>query len=183
MHPDFAHQLCPTLETPRLLLQPRMGSHADAALGLLQDDAIYQWISMDKPPSLDWLRQRWTRTESRLSPDGTEAWPIWAIVWRRDGALVGQVDATVDGDRVCTNFGYYLHPSFWNQGLATEAVKATADHLLGSGVTRLIATVTVGNHASAKVLKKTGFVFGRTIPGSDTIRGVLCDDEEYVRSV
>ena len=77
------------LETPRLLLQPRMGAHADAACGPLQDEALYQWISMEKPPSLAWLRERWTRLESRLSTDGTEAWPTWAITARADGTLVG----------------------------------------------------------------------------------------------
>ena len=181
MQSDFAQQLCPNLETPRLLLRPRMGTHADAAFGPLQDEAIYQWISLNKPPDLAWLRERWARVESRMSTDGTEAWPVWAIAMRTDGALVGQVDAVVDDNRVCTNFGYYLFPKFWGQGFATEAVKAAADHLLEHGITRLIATVTVGNHASAQVLKKAGFVFNRVIPDNDTLRGVMFDDEEYIR--
>jgi RimJ/RimL family protein N-acetyltransferase len=79
--------------------------------------------------------------------------------------------------------GYYLFPNFWGQGFATEAVSAVADHLVKMGVHRLVATVTVGNHASAQVLKKAGFSFTRTIPNNDTLREILVDDEEYVRTV
>lgn len=144
--------------------------------------AIYQWIALDKPPNLQWLRERWTRVESRMSTDGTEAWPVWAVTTRTDGALVGQVDAVVDADRVCTNLGYYLFPNFWGRGFATEAVQAATNHLLRQGIHRLVATVTVGNQASAQVLKKASFSFNRIIPDNDTLRGVLFDDEEYIRT-
>ena len=182
MQSDFANHLCTPVETPSLLLLPRMGAHADAAFGPMQEEAIYQWISLDKPHNLDAMRAHWTRIESRLSTDGTEAWPVWSVTTRADGALIGQVDATVDDDHVCTNLGYYLFPAFWGQGYATEAVRAIADHLVQRGILRLVATVTVGNHASAQVLKKAGFSFTRILPDNDTVCGEPVDDEEYVRT-
>lgn len=182
MQSDFAQQLCAAIETPRLLLQPVMGAHADAAFGPMQEDAIYHWISMNKPRTVETLRADWTRLESRMSADGTEAWPVWAITTRYGGSLVGEVDAVVDDNRVCTNLGYYLFPEFWGRGFASEAVHAAADHLISHGVHRLVATVTVGNHASAQVLKKAGFSFTRILPDNDTLRGEPVDDEEYVRT-
>jgi RimJ/RimL family protein N-acetyltransferase len=182
MQSDFAQQLCTPLETPRLMLRPLLATHADMAFNPLQDDAIYQWISMDKPKDLAWLRDRWKRIESRLSPDETEVWATWAVLSRDDGGMMGRVDASIDDSHVCTGFGYYFFPEFWGQGFGTEAVQVSADHLLKQDVQRLIATVTVGNHASAQVLKKAGFIFSRTIPDNDTIRGVLFDDEEYIRT-
>ncbi len=158
-----------------------MGSHADAAFGPLQDDSIYQWISMNKPRSVESLRANWTRLESRLSTEGSDAWPVWAVVRCSDGALVGEVDVVVDDNRVCTNLGYYFFPDFWGQGYASEAVRAIADHLVLQGIHRLVATVTVGNHASAQVLKKAGFAFTRIIPENDILRGQPVDDEEFVR--
>jgi RimJ/RimL family protein N-acetyltransferase len=48
-------------------------------------------------------------------------------------------------------------------------------------VRRLVATVTVGNVASGRVLQKAGFSFTQILPANDIIRGVAFDDEEYVR--
>lgn len=183
MQDDFARQLCANLETPRLQLRPQTGSHADAAFAAMQDDAIYQWISMSKPRDVRLLRESWKRLESRVSPNGAEAWPIWAVTTREQGTLVGRVDAVIDDDCVCTNFGYYFFPEFWGRGFATEAITAAADHLLLQGVHRLAATVTVGNLASASVLRKAGFSFTRIIPDNDTLRGNLVDDEEYIRTL
>ncbi len=182
MQPAFAQQLCTPLQTPCLMLQPRVGGHADAAFDPLQDDTIYQWISANKPRDVESLRKRWMQLESRLSPDGTQAWLAWAITTRSDGSLVGQVDAVVDERLACTNFGYYLFPKFWGRGLATEAVQVAADHLLAQGITQLTATVTVGNRTSDRVLQKTGFSFTRVIPNNDTLRGTLVDDAQYIRN-
>lgn len=182
MQSDFAHQLCAPIQTPRLLLTPLMGSHADAAFDPIQDDAIYEWISMNKPRSVESLRANWTRLESRLSTEGADAWPVWAIIRRSDGALIGEVDAVVDDTLVCTNLGYFFFKDFWGQGYASEAVRAATDHLVQQGVHRLVATVTVGNQASAQVLKKAGFVFNAILPDNDTLRGVPVDDEEYIRT-
>lgn len=182
MDAAFAHRICAPLETPRLLLPPLSAAHAGAAFAPLQDAALYAWMSARKPASVEALERNWKRLESRLSPSGQQAWPTWAVVSRADGALLGRVDAVVEPDGVCSNFGYYLFPTCWGQGFASEAVCAVADHLLALGLSRLVATVTVGNAASMRVLEKAGFVFTRILPDNDTLRGVLVDDAEYVRS-
>ena len=52
---------------------------------------------------------------------------------------------------------------------------------MAQGVHRLVATVTMGNTASARVLQKAGYEFNRVLVGNDTIRGIAIDDEEYVK--
>ena len=81
---------------------------------------------------------------------------------------------------MAVNFGYYFFAHAWGQGLATEAAQRVAQHLLSNGVDKLIATVTVGNQASVRVLEKIGFHYTRTIAQNDTVNGVLVDDDEFV---
>jgi RimJ/RimL family protein N-acetyltransferase len=55
-----------------------------------------------------------------------------------------------------------------------------AKHLMRNGVQKLLATVTVGNRASVRVLKKIGFQYTRTIADNDKVNGTLVDDDEFV---
>ncbi|APR76464.1 GCN5-related N-acetyltransferase [Minicystis rosea] len=181
--PDVLRALNAPLETPRLRLEPLTAAHADAMFAPLQDEAIYRWISTAAPIHIEALRERWAQYESRVSSDGREAWLNWAVRRRSDGIYIGKIDVSIDETNVATNVGYIFLPAFWGQGLATEAVVAVVDHLIGMGVPRLVATVTAGNAASGRLLRKAGFTFTRLIPENDIIRGVAHDDEEYIRIV
>jgi RimJ/RimL family protein N-acetyltransferase len=156
--------------------------HANDFFTPMQDASLYQWISMEQPLSLERLRQHWRSIANPMSPDGQFAWPTWAVRRKNDGAYIGRVDAAIDATLEAVNIGYYFFPPFWGQGYATEAVVAATQHLVDHGVHRLVATVTVGNAASARVLHKAGYAFSRTLENHDTIRGVLCDDWEYVKT-
>jgi len=183
MRADVALRLCPILDTDRLLLEPLGERHADAFFEPLHDDALYQWISMDKPGNLAWLRDHWRGIGSRLAPDQQTAWPTWAVRRKSDGAYLGRVDAEITLAMEASNVGYYFFPAHWGQGYATEAVQVVTQHLLSQGVLRLVATVTAGNTASERVLHKAGYVFTRVLVGNDIIRGVPMDDREYVLQV
>jgi RimJ/RimL family protein N-acetyltransferase len=180
MQTEVAMRLSAPLETARMLLEPMGACHADAFFEPLHDEAIYQWISMDKPTSLEGLRGQLLRSEARVAPDGQTAWPTWALRRKFDGVYLGRVDAEITLSMEASNLGYYLFAAHWGQGYATEAVRAVTQHLLGQGVHRLVATVTAGNSASDRVLQKAGFVFTRVLVGNDIIRGVPMDDREYV---
>ena len=182
MQASLAQKFAAALETPRLWLEPLGAHHADAYFPLLQDESLYRWISMNKPASVEGLRQNWQHIESRVSPDQQFAWPTWAVRRKADGLYVGEVDAEINAALEAINFGYYFFSPFWGQGYASEAVDAATLHLMQRGVRRLVATVTVGNTASARVLQKAGYQFTRVLPANDQIRGVPVDDEEYVKS-
>jgi RimJ/RimL family protein N-acetyltransferase len=177
---DVALRLCPPLDTDRLALEPMGERHADAFFEPLHDEAIYQWISMEKPPSLERLRGQLRRSECRVAPDGQTAWPTWAVRRKLDGAYLGRVDAEITLTMEASNLGYYFFPPYWGQGYATEAVREVTQHLLSQGVHRMVATVTDGNAASERVLQKAGYAFTRVLVGNDIIRGEPMDDREYV---
>ncbi len=176
-----ASKLNASIDTARLFLEPMAQRHADTFFPRMQEVSLYEWISMEPPASLESLRHDWRNIADPMSPDGQFCWPTWAVRRKDDGAYVGRVDAEVNSALEALNFGYYFFQPFCGNGYATEAVLATTQHLMDHGVSRLVATVTVGNFASAYVLQKAGFELQRILPSNDTIRGIAVDDWEYVK--
>ena len=58
------------------------------------------------------------------------------------------------GDRV--EAGYVIHPRFWNQGYATEALKAGIGYFFEKGFSEIYAGAFKTNKASLKVMEKAG---------------------------
>jgi RimJ/RimL family protein N-acetyltransferase len=75
--------------------------------------------------------------------------------------MVGSIGLTLQEDvhRRSGEIGYWLGEPFWGRGLMSEAVPAfTAYAIATFDVRRLYATVFEWNHASARVLEKSGYV-------------------------
>ncbi|MES2641921.1 MAG: GNAT family N-acetyltransferase [Myxococcota bacterium] len=186
MPPHRSSGLNAALHTPRLVLEPLLGSHAAALFPILWDPGTQRWIAEPRATSVADLTARWTRNETRTSPDGATAWLGWAVRRVEDGVYIGKIDAEVDAQlapHLAPNVGYVFSPAYWGRGYATEAVSATVAHLITHGVTELHATVTVGNDASCRVLERCGFERARVLAANDVIRGVAHDDWLYVRRV
>ena len=81
------------IEAGALTLEPQTAAHAEEMFVVLSDPAIYQYENRP-PPSLEWLRARFARLESRQSPDGQEQWLNW-VVRLSTSELIGYVQATV----------------------------------------------------------------------------------------
>lgn len=63
----------------------------------------------------------------------------------------------------CGVLGYEIHPAYWSNGYATEALGAVVSYAHQElGLNRLEAWTTEGNAASDKVLLKNGFQFEGT---------------------
>jgi ribosomal-protein-alanine N-acetyltransferase len=61
------------LETPRLLIEPLMPSHAVSLYARLRDERLYEFIPQDPPASPQALEDRYLGLSSRRSPDDREA--------------------------------------------------------------------------------------------------------------
>lgn len=144
------------IATPRLILHPQVARHAEEMYAVLSDPAIYEFENAP-PESIDWLRARFAKLESRRSADGAEHWLNWVIALR-DGALVGFVQATVHRDGHA-GIAYVLHSRHWGQGVASEATLAMIDELiLRYQVREFTAVLKRANHRSQKMLLRLGFV-------------------------
>jgi ribosomal-protein-alanine N-acetyltransferase len=143
------------LRTPRLELEPQSALHAEAMFAVLSDAAIYEYENAP-PTSLEWLRERFARLESRRSADGSEQWLNW-VLRQHGGGLSGYVQATVRPDGRAF-IAYELASAAWGRGLGSEAVAAMCDELSAQyGVHTLLAIFKRANHRSRRLLERLGF--------------------------
>jgi RimJ/RimL family protein N-acetyltransferase len=144
-----------TIRTPDLTLEPQVAAHAGEMFAVLSDPAIYEYEN-EPPASLDWLRERFTRLETRRSADGVELWLNW-VLRLPSSELIGFVQATVFPDGR-GDIAYVLSSRYWGRGLAQRAVTAMIAELVGEYVVRtLSATLKRDNHRSQRLLERLGF--------------------------
>jgi len=144
-----------TLASSNVILEPQVAAHAEEMFAVLSDPAIYEYEN-EPPSSLDWLRERLTRLESRQSADGTQRWLNW-VVRLRTGGLIGYVQATIFPTGRAA-IAYVLASEYWGRGLASEACQAMIAELARDhGVVMVYATFKRRNARSARLLERLGF--------------------------
>jgi [ribosomal protein S5]-alanine N-acetyltransferase len=159
-----------SLVTRRLVLEPQLAAHAEAMYALLQDPAIYRYEN-EPPQSVDWLRERFRRLESRKSADGSEQWLNW-VVRLRDAELIGYVQATLcEGSPAA--IAYVFASAWWGHGYASEAVAAMMDELAAHyGAQTFSAVLKRGNSRSIRLLERLDFA------GANPDARIACDPDE-----
>jgi RimJ/RimL family protein N-acetyltransferase len=144
-----------TIKAARIELEPQVVSHAEEMFEVLSDPAIYEYEN-EPPRSLEWLRERFRKLETRRSADGTQRWLNWVIRVPGSG-LIGYVQATVYPDGRAA-IAYELASRHWGRGFASEAVRAMSEGLSTDyGVGRLTAVFKQANHRSQRLLERLGF--------------------------
>lgn len=115
--------------TSGVTLELQTAAHAEEMFAVLSDPAIYEYENRP-PPSLEWLRERFARLESRSSGDGSEQWLNW-VIRLPTSELVGYVQATVKANGQAA-IAYELSSAYWGRGLARRAVQAMMTELADS---------------------------------------------------
>ena len=138
-----------------LTLEPQTAAHVGQMFIVLSDPAIYEYENKP-PPSLEWLRDRFTRLESRCSPDGQQQWLNW-VIRLPSSELVGYVQATVHANGRAA-IAYELSSAYWGRGIARKAVQAMvaelAEHYRVHSVTAVLKRE---NRRSLRLLERLGF--------------------------
>jgi ribosomal-protein-alanine N-acetyltransferase len=143
------------ITTGSFTLEPQLAAHAQEMYVVLGDPAIYQYEN-EPPPSLEWLRARYARLESRLSPEGHEQWLNW-VIRLPTSQLIGYVQATVQSDSRAA-IAYVLSSAYWGRGLARQAVETMISELVDHyRVCSLSAVLKRENQRSLRLLQRLGF--------------------------
>jgi RimJ/RimL family protein N-acetyltransferase len=146
------------IEANGVRLEPQVAAHAAEMFVVLSDPAIYEFEN-EPPASLEWLRTRFTKLETRLSGDGKEQWFNWVIRLPGSG-LIGYVQATLTAEGDAT-IAYELSSPYWGRGLAHEAVRAMISELQSHyRARRLFAVFKRANFRSRRLLERLGFTPG-----------------------
>jgi RimJ/RimL family protein N-acetyltransferase len=171
------------LETPRLTLRQFTEDDVDNLSDLNSDPAVMRYLTGGRPTPREQIRDQiipfHLGVYDRLDRLGT-----WAAESTATGEFLGwfHFRPGPDGDITNIDLGYRLRRSEWNNGYATEGLRA----LINMGFTDLDVervfghTMTV-NTASRRVMEKCGLTLVRTTPyeGTDPIEGAEHGEVEY----
>jgi ribosomal-protein-alanine N-acetyltransferase len=158
------------LLTDRLRLTPLVDADIDISIALWSDPEVVKFIC--DAATEDELRAEMPDSTKR---GGNGCIGIWCVVDQMSGEKIGSayilpmpveeddVDYSLvvpgqipDGD---IEIGYFLKPSAWGKGYATEICKRLLEFAFqDSPLTELVASVNEKNVASKNVLEKSGFV-------------------------
>jgi RimJ/RimL family protein N-acetyltransferase len=146
-----------TLTTERLLLRPFLESDAPEILVQRSDDRIIQFTDITKAVDLDDAVLFILKIQN-LVEKGESV--IWAICLLGHDTLIGTICIwNIDWERSVGEVGFSLHPDYWGQGIASEAL----DEVISVGFDKMgIEVLEAGsqheNIASIRLLEKKGFL-------------------------
>jgi len=134
--------------TPRLRLRRARTGDLDALHTVFSDPAATRYWST--PPHTDREQTRdWLAGMIGAAPEASDDFIVEC-----DGRVIGKA-----GCWRLPEIGYILHPDYWGQGLATEALTAVIDHVFSErDIEAITADVDPRNEASLKLLARLGFV-------------------------
>ena len=102
----------------------------------------------------------------------------WGVARKNDNKIIGYCNlGSFDDDSIRSEIGYGFNREEWNKGYATEAIKVLVK--FGFEVmsfNRIEATVTLGNDASIKALKKASFIQEGILRERTIMKGEFVDD-------
>lgn len=152
------------VETPRLVLERLRAEHADERAELLQDPRVARTLSAGGgPPSDAEIRSALVTKDAHWERMG---FGLWLVRERDSGQMLGQggLQSSFVGGADEVEAAWAIVPDHWGQGLATELARAAVQVAFGElALPEIVAFALPENHASRRVMNKTGFVFEREI--------------------
>jgi RimJ/RimL family protein N-acetyltransferase len=150
--------MTPILETSRLVFRPYEPADRERLVALFTDPEVMRFVG-DGVQTVEAARGGFERIFSHVYEP--EAFDVWALVSKEDGAFVGHAELKPRRDGLARpgefEIIYVLRRESWGRGLATEVGRRLLEYGFGElGLGRVHATVDALNEASVRVLLKLG---------------------------
>lgn len=148
------------LETARLLLQPWTPDDAAAFGPIATDPRVLRYINGGEPWSEERIRD-WIDRQMQGYADREVC--MWKLIEKQSSELIGFCGIQPLDDTGEMEIGWWLAPSRWGRGFATEAARvALRDGIDRVRLDRIVAVAMPENTASINVIKKLGMRFERS---------------------
>jgi RimJ/RimL family protein N-acetyltransferase len=147
----------PELETARLRLRAWRDDDLEPLARLNADPLAMRHMGRG-PLDLDETGRQLERFRAHWEKHG---FGLWAIEDRETGAFLGRTGVSYHAVwPEDPEVGWFLDPSVWGRGLATEAGEASARYAFEVlGAPRIVSICTPENGASRRVMEKLGFTY------------------------
>ncbi|HEY4327703.1 MAG TPA: GNAT family N-acetyltransferase [Mucilaginibacter sp.] len=152
------------LETDRLLFRPHLVDDVEGYCAMEMDADFRRYVG-GNPRTREEAEHRF---KNALKPV-TDRLSVWATVYKAEDSYIGRCGIyphfNHDGKAIDNeaSLGLYIAKAYWGRGFATEAglafIKFGFDELK---IKKIVTMVDIRNEASAKVIKKLGFVLSKT---------------------
>lgn len=127
---------------------------------------IHRYISLDKQmhetflfPDFEYEHETAHFIEQQLNHYSNPDFYLWGIEHQVSHECIGLIlTLNPDVHNYSTEIGYVIARTYWNQGIASEALQCVSDYLFEIGFHRLVASYIQGNEASGRVMAKCGFI-------------------------
>jgi len=167
------------VRTARLTLRPWQRGDEEALVRHANHRTVWRNLADFFPHPYTWAdAEAWIERVERAEPPPANL----AVV--RDGEPIGGIGLGRLGDlsRYTGQLGYWLGPTAWGNGYATEALRAFSEYAFEEfDLQRLQATVLEWNPASCRVLEKAGFVAEARLRKAAFKDGQLVDTWLYAK--
>lgn len=144
------------IETNRLVLR---------AMNINDTHAIFLNINNDKEV-LKYFVDRYVEKESDMVLDKVIKYCLdnqryfFTIELKDTREVIGMILQCSGASPVfnTTEIGYAIGRKYWNNGYATEALKAMLDFIFSRGIHKVVVSHIIGNDASKRVIQKCGLI-------------------------
>jgi ribosomal-protein-alanine N-acetyltransferase len=138
------------IETERLILRPMDANDSEAVFAWLGNPVVNKYLSYPLYTNVEEVRDLLEVED----PNN-----VFGVELKETSELIGSCVIGPEANDAEWEFGYSFRPEFWNNGYATEALKALIKFAYDLGIRDFCASFAIDNPASGKVMEKCGLHF------------------------